>query len=534
MVIVMCTDKRVLVQDQEEPSTLRVIFETSDSLGSITGLFEGNNLNNPAVCSIMIVISDIILMELNVNKTQLITELQIVNYILKQKVESRMKCIKFETYNPKDNYSVLICNDENKNPRAVWKFQEKIELLSFRPKNLSLGFTKQIFKENHLAICFNKGIMNVYHYESRALVKQFKSNAANFTAIDYSPDGKLLGLACEDDNAYIIDAEHNELIYCLEGHKNWISTIIFQEQIMQEDEVVVLDRTGITSQYETNKSEYNSTSHTSSKQPVMNKEIPIEDFSALCLSEQEAPLDLKHLRRMRTSVTHHNHQDLKLDDLRNSAIYDVYTAGLDGQLGVWRIELFESQPINENNYVNVVLGKDNTQVVKLDPGERVNIVPDEDLKVFYTSMVKISNGPLNKIWMVDNILATMSKRCSSGSSVYLRYFYETIVFSDDQAPTGNESENTQADKSANIDSKYEMLKQTSVNIKTNVMNGSQGLSQTYTPKRERGNSSSPQKRQGLGVTKPLDVSGTNIPQSGYNQAVTSPDKRARGHSAMRR
>lgn len=532
--IIVCTDKKVFVQEQDEPKTMRVIFEMNDSLSSITGIFEGNNQNQSKLTGISIIVNYCIIIELDVNKTELISELIISNYLYKQKTDSRMKCLKFEE-NGGFVYSILINNDESKNPRSIWKFQEKILLLKFRPKTKAL-LNSPHARENHMAICFDKGLLKIFHYESRAVVRSFKTNYGNITSLEYSVDGKLIGLGCDDDNSYIIDAEYNELLNVLEGHKNTVTSVVFEEQIIQDDEIIP-EKTVGSSNYETNKSDYNSVQYTSNKIPVTSKCVSIEDFASMSLNDQESSIDVKQLRRMRTSTGTHvlNHgKILQLESVSSSTIYDVFTAGLDGQLGIWRIELFEEGIINESNFYNIILTKESMQLVKLENPPVVPLNSTEDKKVFYTNLIKISNGPLNQIMMVDNMFISLSKRCNAGSSVNLRYFHGIPRSHDDPNPSNFSSElenSPEKKKGNNLDTRYEMLKQTSVNIKGNVMNENSQVDKVNTPKRERGSSSSPTKKHhNLMPGKTENVENLSV----YTQSTTSPDKRVRGHSAIRR
>lgn len=45
-----------------------------------------------------------------------------------------------------------------------------------------------------------------------------------------------MGLGAECDEAYVIDAETNNYLYCFEGHKNYISAIIFDEVNIDEND----------------------------------------------------------------------------------------------------------------------------------------------------------------------------------------------------------------------------------------------------------------------------------------------------------
>jgi hypothetical protein len=104
--------------------------------------------------------------------------------------------------------------------------------------------------------------VKIFHYESKIQIAEFKCNYGNFITIEYSSDGKLLGLGSECDEAYIIDAETHNYLYCFEGHKNFVSSIKFDE-CLNTDEQDQIDADEINnnlnmSVMETNTNEYGS------------------------------------------------------------------------------------------------------------------------------------------------------------------------------------------------------------------------------------------------------------------------------------
>lgn len=48
-----------------------------------------------------------------------------------------------------------------------------------------------------------------------------------------------MGLGAECDEAYIIDADNFNYLHCLEGHKNFVSSIVFEEFLNQNDKDLI-------------------------------------------------------------------------------------------------------------------------------------------------------------------------------------------------------------------------------------------------------------------------------------------------------
>jgi hypothetical protein len=410
-----------MLQDIDDPKIIRTLFECSDNLGCVTNVFYGINDRNNCI---MLVLNDCVIFEIDINRTDFIADSIVSNFIFKNKTDAKnKKNFKFE-YNNNYFYSVFQNYDENSNPKTIWKFYDKIVTMKFRPKiaNNELTKTEGLFKGNHLAISFDGGRLKVFHFETKAMVADFKTHFGNILGIGYTDDGKVMGLGTESDNVFIVDAEFNKLIYCLEGHKNYINTIIFQELFYIDE-----DDMGYASPYKNTKSEKNLI--TLKTNIPINRELALEEFASLVLTDTNEDLDLRQLRRNRTVIN--PNQNALQDELQFSSVYDVYTAGFDGQVGIWRIEYFYNEgERNELNYMSYPINKDSNQVVKLDTPSITNLIPNNDIRVYYSSMVQVINAPLGCIHLIDNVLVYISRRNTIGSSVYLR-FYTGIEKADD-------------------------------------------------------------------------------------------------------
>lgn len=495
--VVVATDRLVYIQDIEEPRNCQLIFDLGEIQNySITGYIDGSNDNNNTngnnVITFYLILNESVLIELDLTKKELISENILSTFLFKNKAEGKAKSIKYEYFskNYLNNYSYTVnIIEEGKIVRTIWKFSEKIITLKKRPKILIQNISNQtddlkeiLGKDNHIAMSFQGGKLRIFHLESKSVVKEYKTNYGNIISIEYSPDGRLLGLGTENDNVYLIDSEFGDLLFCLEGHRNYVTSIIFEEQLNPDDEPLEKNLINGNVMYEsidTFQGQYNTLSSNHKISQLVNKELKLEDFSKILSEDDNNNLvDIRLLRRTRTSTIKSNITDMiQQEENRSCTTYDIYTGSLDGYLGVWRIEHFyEERAINPDNYYQIPYSKDINQILKLEQKQLVYLRPHESIKTYYTDMVQIRNGPLNQLYMFDNILVYLSKRNTSGSSVFLNYYLGVLkldeVINNDKYDNSMQVNDVLERKVSDLDAKYEKLKSTGVIVKTNMMNKS--------------------------------------------------------------
>jgi hypothetical protein len=106
---------------------------------NITGIFDYDYSVPENTSYFLLVINHTILILVDANKEDSISDISIKNFIEKNKADPRLKSIRYEfDGNPNNpyNYSCLINQDENKNPKFIWKFNQKIITLTFRPRKI--------------------------------------------------------------------------------------------------------------------------------------------------------------------------------------------------------------------------------------------------------------------------------------------------------------------------------------------------------------------------------------------------------------
>jgi hypothetical protein len=267
---------------------------------------------------------------------------------------------------------------------------------------------------------------------------EYKTRYGNIISLEYSEDGNLLGFGTESDEVFIIDPSIGKVLFYFEGHRNYITTIIFQE--VTEDENENEDKIEPSTERLDSVENINFNS-TYKPNPLSNKEISFDEFFKVCLDTDEK-IDIKQLRRQRTSVKNTN--NLLQEEVKFSKTYDVFTSGLDGQLGVWRIEHFMDeeasliQRLNQNNISNTL--KSSSTAVKYEYPPSIILIPNESIKIFASSLTKICKGPVIQLIICQNTIAFYSKRNSLGSYCSLAFFTESPakenkVIDKSQSPT---------------------------------------------------------------------------------------------------
>jgi hypothetical protein len=327
-----------------------------------------------------------------------------------------------------------------------------------------------------IAISFHLGKLNLFHFESKALISEFRSSFGNIITLNYSSDGKLLGVGTESDEAFVIEAETNSFLYCLEGHKNFVSSIFFQEQTQNEEDQ--LDAIGeeqknlLNSSHLDTITEYNSNTSSNnylrqststnfgglgfsaginyykqSTRKISNLELldNLKEEAELLGSMpsfQSRVFNPKGLKRTRSVSTHSNPINNNIyndnnnfvnnnnnNECKECIIYDIYTAGYDGYLGVWRIEYYydpESLVLSKQLAELSLNSKDANIVRKVTSPKPTLLSNISEKNVYYTDFVKIQNVPIFTLKMIDNILVLISKRNNTGSSVFVKFFHGMV------------------------------------------------------------------------------------------------------------
>jgi hypothetical protein len=362
---------------------------------------------------VYVILNERILVELDLN----ISDNSYISLLSngKKKIED-FKTISFE-YTKKNkidyNYSLLI-NSEDKSAKYLWKFNEKIIKCTQKP-------SKQPDINMQMALSFSGGYLRLFNLITYIMTFEYKTRYGNIISLEYSEDSNLLGIGTESDEVFILDPNLGKVLYYFEGHRNYITSIVFQEVAEEENEKIEPS----TERLDTG--ENINFSSTNKPYTLSNKEIYLDEFFKLCIDKDEK-IDVKQLRRQRTSVKNLNNLQ---DEIKFSKTYDVFTSGLDGQLAIWRIEYFideeklNSQKSNEINISKILKSPNPTSnSLRYEAPSTIFLLPNESIKVFPSGLTKICKGPVIQLIICQNTIAYYSKRNSLGSYCSLAFFTE--------------------------------------------------------------------------------------------------------------
>ena len=467
---ILCADNKVFKQDVMEKKSFKLFFDTKESYGKIIDVFEVPNFVSSKNL-VILATQENYLVEIDIDKVEQHSDNTIISFLTKLKQEGKTKITKYEinysSRKPSHTYYSFVSLEDNKNPRNIIKFDENIITLKFRPKNPILKQNnnqfyiknqkaKQFINNNHVAISFGNNTLNIFHYESKCQVYEFVSYYGNFICLEYTPDGRLLGAGTESDQLYILDAELNTLIYTLEGHKNYITNIIFFENIADNNDE-------ITSSASTKLSDNNNSSKASEgnlEQTVKRRrssirihiqEVSLGEMRTHILKENNySKADTLQIENIRLSRTGKSEIFDNNDENKIILTYDILTTGMDGCVAVWRIEhSYDEFMFNEKNYPDISTYNQSFNLCKTDNVLPLNLFPYDRTKISYSCFLKISNNPIIKMIYNENFFVFITKKISTGGIVHLKIYngvtkVEEIIETTNFLTQGNLNEDTDA------------------------------------------------------------------------------------------
>ena len=442
---IACTENKVFMQEILDLKSFKCIFDAKEHFGKFISIYDVPD-SVSAKNLILLATSDNYLIELDVDKFEQHNDTCIVSFITKIKQEGKTKVIKYDiNYARKytHSYTLLLSTDESKNPKTVIKFDDKHSIITckFRPKNPALKNSqyynnyisknpraKQFIDHNHLAISFSNNTLYIQHYESKSQIMEFTSYYGNFISLEYTLDGRVLATGTESDHVFIINCETNVLLYSLEGHKNYVTQIMFFENVCQDDNG---DTGSVNTKTNDSSNNLNTTNKSvkekrrSSINFVPIQEASIEQMRNIILKENQAKndyLNIDFIRNTRTSKG----EDLEDNNEEGDKLlttYDIFTTGMDGYIAVWRIDFYyDEYKFNEKNYSEFMAYSSSYNYCRTDNFTGVHLFPKDKTKLSYSSLVKISNNPIIKIIYNENFFVFVTKKISTGGIVHLKIY----------------------------------------------------------------------------------------------------------------
>ena len=236
-----------------------------------------------------------------------------------------------------------------------------------------------VYKNQYLILVLSRGKVILISLENYKILSIYKSNFGLITSISFSNDGNLLGLGAQDNNAYIIDLNNRNIISCLEGHGNYISKMIFE---LQED--------NNKNNYLYSKDEQINVNLVRNKKNIFqktNKEFILEKWGN-SLKEQINDKKIKY-RKMST---------VKIPNNNSFKIYDIFTCGLDGKIGSYRIEYYENNCLENKSEIKSITQENNTDNIlsKIMTNKNINNNNNQNTKkLYYLNKLIMLNPPEN-------------------------------------------------------------------------------------------------------------------------------------------
>lgn len=372
---------------------------------------------------IYVVVNGNILIEIkNIDSGELIRESILIEYFKTGKLDSkRFRHYEFKTFGFSSflmPYKVLNSLDPKKYIQSLICFKEDISIIKIvgRPGDSSIY--------RHIAISFTRGYIGIIHYETKALICLYKTPFGNAISLNYSHDGRLLAIGCEDDNCYIVDSERNSLIYCLEAHMNYITSIIFDRTVIEEEDSTQGDLS--VTKTSSNSKLLRKSSTSASRQVDIDEMISF--LAQNSLENTKSPdigLSLELLRRTRTSNAFSTKNVLNFNPENRTFVttYVLYTASLDGYLATWSIEaVFERNYTNHKNYLKMSSMGEST--ANLDSTiKTVLLGSTKENKQTSLSYERICSAPIYEMYIYDRLLVYLAKRNNTYNDIYLRILF---------------------------------------------------------------------------------------------------------------
>ena len=245
-------------------------------------------------------------------------EITIKNFILTE----------YEYHKNKEKLSYFLYKFQNQTSNIIFcitfpNINENDEILFF-----------SIYKNKYLVLALNRGIVRLISLETFKILSQYKSNFGEISSISFSFDGNLLGIGAQDNNGYIINLNSLNIISCLEGHENYISKMIFESQHLENNNI----------QFNSNDIMINRSNSININKKTKFQKVDKDIILTYWKNTQNKDSNEKrNIYRKMSTMKNINQNPL-------DKIYDIYTCGLDGKIGSYRIEYFHNNNINENNY----------------------------------------------------------------------------------------------------------------------------------------------------------------------------------------
>lgn len=206
-----------------------------------------------------------------------------------------------------------------------------------------------------------------------------------------------------------------KVLFCLEGHHNYVSDIVFSLQKTQE-EIPTKNKTFLKQiSYDTI-----ITVKTINNMHLFSNTTKNEFLK--CWEDYNNDNTDKLTNKNRTESIM-NQKDIRYQQ------YDIYTCGLDGFICSWKIEVISQLNQFDNNETEIVDEKNKEdQTKKHNYKEKILLKPYEHIKnspIYIEKINKQPSLPIVKMIKIDTVIGTISKRNVQSSNVTLNFYFGT-------------------------------------------------------------------------------------------------------------
>lgn len=418
-IVFLSTSNEVFYQYLDDIKCFNSIFNI-ENIGVITDLYcfelkeevEPNKYTYKLV--VFVIVNNKILVELNPLSTNpdLISASFFANFRQEKLDPKRFQVTNFDTsinikFFP---YQVIKSIDQTRFFQNMISFDNNpsINHILIRPNGIK--------GKNNYTMSFEGGFVGVFHYESHALVSIYKTSYGEIQCMDFSKDGKLLAIGCEDDNIYIADAEKNLLLYSLQGHDNYVSSVCFEDNIEESE----INQKCLNSNNQTSTSNSNSTSLNNKKiyDDKVEIDVIIESLINISLSNEE---NIVNLCKSKNNRIYSNKNLNLLSQVNILSNYSLFSSSLDGSIATWQIDhCSEKGYSNKSNYINI----DNSKTTcKLDSFKIISLDVSKENLLTPISKIKICPVQIFRLIVCNNILVYQAKMNHEITDIYFRVFF---------------------------------------------------------------------------------------------------------------
>jgi hypothetical protein len=279
------------------------------------------------------------------------------------------------------------------------------------------------------------------------MISLFKTAYGNVISMNYSKDGRLLAMGCEDDNIYIADAENNSLLYTLQGHENYVSSVCFEDKYEENK----LDQASSISLHK------NKISKPKNDIKIYKEQIDLDEFienlSEINLNNE---VNINHVNK-KSSKINLSSKNLTYSEFDFINNYSLFSASFDGSIATWQVEYsynkifknknnsFTLNNINKPNMLDSYL-----KIISLEACRENLITP--------ISHAKVCPVQIYHMMIVNNLLIYLAKTNHDVSNIYFRIFFSKINQEKDKDKNiENNPDNSNTNDTSIIRSNYENL-----------------------------------------------------------------------------